>query len=559
MADLLPPSVVQGLQEAEPEEFVAPIIFPELTSGLLPREKADDIFAILEILKLSPFRRDDCTNLKVSRNSYVAVDSRGQDAEGLIQVLVQMNTQGESGSLNIANDLWRMMASVHTYWYCDKKGEPKGTYHGLVDFVKLRRPQLEVYLETISSWPWSRVHGNFFILLQRSDGTIVVSEDFERVYLVQGIYSKLLNKGEQAPFKATFTLVPFDRYIVCSDMVISKTDWNVITPAPNMNFEPLISIPVKTHLAKVYEDAVATSSLITSLDTRRPDDFTEDLKYQVDEDAPAPRYEFSERQLAFRARVAASPKLGGRAGEWLMWETGLNTDADPTRTITFSNQAGQELGVGQPIPDMDLDAMVKALHWMFFREDINGGDEEGKEEGGGGVPRVPKVLNLAFFGVFKAVRQLLKGTGTEVRYSPPLSPEERTYYTYRPHLIIEQMFVRSFLYAGDQGGCVVCHASGGGKGGGLKLKKCTRCAAGKAPAVYCSREHQRHHWDAGHKKVCATPKKDADTARMQVQPIFVAHPQAPPKNSPIFEDIMGFTFLVTCGPCPCCNKGCSGR
>jgi len=64
MADLLPPSVVQGLQEAEPEEFVAPIIFPELTSGLLPREKADDIFAILEILKLSPFRRDDCTNLR---------------------------------------------------------------------------------------------------------------------------------------------------------------------------------------------------------------------------------------------------------------------------------------------------------------------------------------------------------------------------------------------------------------------------------------------------------------------------------------------------------------
>ena len=65
-----------------------------------------------------------------------------------------------------------------------------------------QRTRLEEALLCAKRWDTGRVTGNFIVLLVRQDGTILITEDLSRVYLVLGITQSigaLLNRQFQLP------------------------------------------------------------------------------------------------------------------------------------------------------------------------------------------------------------------------------------------------------------------------------------------------------------------------------------------------------------------------
>ena len=85
-------------------------------------------------------------------------------------------------------DLHSLNAGMYTHW--ERTTSSNGVFKYLLNTVKLNnlteamRDRISKY---VINWKADRVTGEFFVLMDRPDGTVLLSSDFKKVYLALGI------------------------------------------------------------------------------------------------------------------------------------------------------------------------------------------------------------------------------------------------------------------------------------------------------------------------------------------------------------------------------------
>lgn len=99
--------------------------------------------------------------------------------------------------LGLMNDMSRLNSAMYTYW----KRTPATKTEGSLDFITKNYDHQSSYYSQnhvttaierdVIHWRESKVFDTFGVLLERPDGTIVISHDLKQVYLVLGISQSL--------------------------------------------------------------------------------------------------------------------------------------------------------------------------------------------------------------------------------------------------------------------------------------------------------------------------------------------------------------------------------
>lgn len=90
-------------------------------------------------------------------------------------------------SMNLYGDLMRLNIGVYSYW--DRCAGTNGVYQWFIDMLKCN-PHMKLDKEVdrdVKYWRDSRVFGDFYLLFDRHDGTVLVSLNYQKVYLVLGL------------------------------------------------------------------------------------------------------------------------------------------------------------------------------------------------------------------------------------------------------------------------------------------------------------------------------------------------------------------------------------
>jgi hypothetical protein len=161
-------------------------------------------------------------------------------------------------NMRMHEDVMLLNANVFSNWESDFSCRPNT---GVFNFMKVASGQ-NVCMEheqdflQVQQWPHSRAHGSFFVILERSHGTVVMSTDHTKVYLTQGIFSsigKLLRDcGHKLPtYALAATFLPFRGYVAFDGLVIGAA-WEMADGMKKMFY-------------RAYCKAVDEGTLITSL------------------------------------------------------------------------------------------------------------------------------------------------------------------------------------------------------------------------------------------------------------------------------------------------------
>ena len=120
------------------------------------------------------------------------------------------------------------------------------------DYLAWNRRIPQKHRAILQSWR-CRVSGQFLVLSHGEDGSIFVSLDDFRVYLVLGIQSPLgeILPEEGLPVGVTATLLPFKKSIITDGLIIKS--------------EEPIEEDLRKGMEEVYEQAQRSGSIVTRL------------------------------------------------------------------------------------------------------------------------------------------------------------------------------------------------------------------------------------------------------------------------------------------------------
>jgi len=87
-------------------------------------------------------------------------------------------------------DLMKLNAALYSVWGSIVASPTTGVFHVLKDDSSRCKDKMGEWFHNLMNdclyWQSSRVYDDFIVLLERRDGTILVSKDYKKVYLVLG-------------------------------------------------------------------------------------------------------------------------------------------------------------------------------------------------------------------------------------------------------------------------------------------------------------------------------------------------------------------------------------
>lgn len=184
------------------------IRFPEIKKAKLVEPAGRAFSLILDVLRFGAL------------DIGVAVSAK---ANSLVKSIDDMHSLRQSQEL--LQELQKINYSMYSHWKNDVVGNP-GVFNYLLGVMDLN-PGMFTYpvdWNQVYSWCERRKCENFFVLFERVDGTVLLSEDLQEVFLVQGIAQSLaevLPNPNQIPrpYMIRSTLLPFSGYIVYDGLV----------------------------------------------------------------------------------------------------------------------------------------------------------------------------------------------------------------------------------------------------------------------------------------------------------------------------------------------------
>jgi hypothetical protein len=404
-------------------------------------------------------------------SNVVKVSSQAREAVRLTGTIHALRT-----STDLMTDLHALNEGVFAFWHSLPSDPSHGIFHHLQKQIEKEGDQacIEALNKDCVYWESSRVHGTFIVLFDRPDGTILVSQDLKRVYLVLGleqtigtvtnfIHGAKGNIVKGAPFKApkfharllgsriTTTLVNWENKIVYDGLITSHS-----APKPRIIQRAL----------QAYIHAVDTKTLIVSLDKKQPSVAT---KYRGFESQSEYERVLAELRPMLE-EIEALPPAGAveNAPSWVALRNGYTEQENPDHVMLLTAR-GKLLH-----PEVRLAEITPSVK-EYIELLYTATTEKGYK---------PECLAIDAESRLDMMRAILEtATGIRVTYFPPPSDEER-------RICEEEIRAER---AGLK--CTVCSAVKCSNGSNLMV--CSRCRK----VYYCSQEHQKQHWKQ-HKSVC---------------------------------------------------------
>eukprot|EP01034_Spumella_vulgaris_P046789 gene46789-58347_t len=170
--------------------------------------------------------------------------------------------------MGLYEDLMALNAKVYSYWYRGTSGEGalaylKGTLS--VNPQVNWGPGIE---NDVQYWKDSRVFGDFYILFDREDGTVLLSLDYQKVYLVMGLANTIgeaLRVPRKKPKLASIPL--FHDTILGRKVSLSLLNWQgKIVYDGLMLHMAVMNGDQRNRAFRAYIKAVDNNTLITALE-----------------------------------------------------------------------------------------------------------------------------------------------------------------------------------------------------------------------------------------------------------------------------------------------------
>ncbi|KAJ3252062.1 hypothetical protein HK103_001864 [Boothiomyces macroporosus] len=244
----------------------------------------------------------------------------------------------------------------------------------------------ETFIKECSRWLVQRVTGEFYLYKDRQDGTLVVSEDLSRVYLVLG-FTKPLGKMLPLPIKVRMTILPYKEHL--------SYDRTIIPVSP-------VSLKKQAEIKKVVEKAAVDGSLITRFDSIDHTKILEPKQNTV---------KISQRDTQLMSEL--KPLLFGKIDPnetWVWKRFGISLAENPNRLISLINNKGQVL---MNFPMMKLDPCIHDV-----LSTILSGIKVAN------VSRIAKTMAVDYEPLVDPLNKLFEETGISFSLYEIASPEE---------------------------------------------------------------------------------------------------------------------------------------
>jgi hypothetical protein len=195
----------------------------------------------------------------------------------------------------------------------------------------------------VKYWNNDRVYGNFFVLFERPDGTIVVSNDCKKVYLVLGLANSLAKpilRNGGTVIKKYNLHSPNVAMVVCLTLLNweGKICYDGLIAASHE--KPSIKLIKKA--IKAYINAVDKGKLITSISkTPVPSTDTSNTK-----PAAPPSVEMLEKLKPALANIKAMSEVRGNGPPtmWVFRRHGYTPRENPNNIISIISSGGGQIG-----------------------------------------------------------------------------------------------------------------------------------------------------------------------------------------------------------------------
>lgn len=193
-----------------------------------------------------------------------------------MKFLSKRNNTFELSHAGLFEDLMMIKGSMFSHWNGFPHSPTKGVLNSLCETAKLNPDICDIWEEAIDSevkyWKDSKIYGDFHILFERRDGTIMIENETKNVYLVLGIsqsigelffaskranlcnrtatYKDLYWTGSVIGLQVTTTLINFDGRITYDGSIMETRSSKIFNVR---------------QLLKIYKEAADKGTIITAL------------------------------------------------------------------------------------------------------------------------------------------------------------------------------------------------------------------------------------------------------------------------------------------------------
>ncbi len=383
------------------------------------------------------------------------------------------------------DDLMRLNVGVYSYW--DRCAAPMGVFAWLKEILT-ENPHLKwgpAVERDVKFWKDSRIFGDFFVLFDRHDGTVMLSPDCKRVYLVLGLAQSI---GEALPIPRkpkVKSLAAFQEVFLGRRVSTTLLSWDgrVVYDGLMMHLD-VMSAEQRRRALRAYCQAVDRGTLITSLDMKlvTPQAPSSSSSSAARKAAPSHTVpsEHSDKVRRIVARLQAAAPMSGdtAAGTLVFRRHGYSESENPNHLVSVMQGGG-----GALLPFQTYKALLPTLLEVLELLD--------RAVAAAGH-RKPAYVGIDVEFAVEPLQTLLEGTGIRLMYYPPPSKEEEAYSNRTNPYLSSREKERNLHPC-----CAVCDAEFSLSDGSSPLSKCARCKS----EYYCCKEHQKAHWKY-HKKVC---------------------------------------------------------
>jgi hypothetical protein len=411
-----------------------------------------------------------CHLLEVAR--FLALDLNVVDVSPQARQLVE-----RTGSLHSLRqpiffpELACLNACIYTYWNSMPNDLTRGIFDELKAYVNSAEEDYYGAKEALDRdckyWKSSRINGTFIVLMERPDGTIIVSNDLRNVYLVLGQAQSLGEvsnltypkyggppiRGKSYPrpkfhgpllgSRICGTLINWEEKIVYDGFLVPEEG------------------PTKAVLRKAikaYTKAVDTNTLIVALAKAETTTYKMEV-FSLDE------YELVKAELRQKLdEIEATPFAAPSNSPFMCVARrhGYSEQENPDHLVAMIGDQGNWL-----VPFFQTKELIPTVQeYVELLYQVVVTNRMGK----------PQTMAIDADVRVEKLQTLLKDTGVHVVYYPPPSPEEKKMFDVRGRSTMATPY------------CAVCKKTSCTDGS--KLFLCSGCRN----EYYCCKEHQKEDW-----------------------------------------------------------------
>ncbi len=384
-------------------------------------------------------------------------------------------------------DYFRINVNVYTNWEGTASEPQKGIFHYLLENIQESEEAksflYKEFIEDCRYWNSSKVFGDFIVLMERRDGSILVSADYNKVYLVLGHVDSLAGKVAFVPGKGFCAKEKSPPPKIHGTISGAKVKTILLNWQNKVVYDGLMApmeMVTKAALQKAfraYLKALNTGTLITTLPKNEATAVLVE-PYKLDQE------EYESYRLKYQLELQSigskpSPKgfdinrptsLKSFGEHYLVFRRfGYTEEENPNHVITVLKGSAW---VGTLI----MDSIAPTIG-EYIKLAENYCNDSAKK---------PAVIAVDYAPNVEMFKRLMRDVNIHVGYYPPPSDVETFLNDLtNPYMNAPRCKICSKTLAAD----------------GTALMQCSQCKN----VYYCSKEHQKQDWKS-HKKYCIIHK-----------------------------------------------------